>query len=74
MIASYHYAKFCDGDKDTYYHNMYCAAIVHPDQKVVIPVMPEPIIKEDGILSISQGKRYIIPMTATHQAMEMKIF
>ena len=48
MIASYHYAKFCDGNKDTYYHNMYCAAIVHPDQKVVIPVMPEPIIKEDG--------------------------
>jgi len=48
IIASYHYAQFGDGNKDTYYHNMYCAAIVHPDQKVVIPVMPEPIIKEDG--------------------------
>ena len=48
VIVSYHYAKFCDNDKNTYYHNMYCAAIVHPDQKVVIPIMPEPIIKEDG--------------------------
>lgn len=47
LIESYHRARFCD-DEVSYYHNMYCAAIVHPDQKVVIPVMPEPIIKEDG--------------------------
>ena len=60
MIASYHYAKFCDGDKDTYYHNMYCAAIVHPDQKVVIPVMPEPIIKEDGNkkMTVNEMRRF----------------
>lgn len=32
----------------TYYHQLLGAAIVHPDEKVVIPVAPEPIIKVDG--------------------------
>src|SRR5499433_332091 len=32
----------------TYYHQMLGAAIVHPDQRAVIPLMPEPVIKQDG--------------------------
>lgn len=32
----------------TYSHQMLGVAIVHPDQKAVIPLMPEPIIKQDG--------------------------
>jgi len=32
----------------TYYHQLVGAAIVHPDRKEVIPVAPEPIIKQDG--------------------------
>ena len=32
----------------TYYHQMYCMAIVKPGEKAVIPLMPEPIIKQDG--------------------------
>jgi hypothetical protein len=32
----------------TYYHQMLGAAIVHPDYKEVIPLAPEPIIKQDG--------------------------
>lgn len=32
----------------TYSHQMLGAVIVHPDLKEVIPVMPEPIIKQDG--------------------------
>jgi len=32
----------------TYTHQMLGIAIVHPDQKVVVPLMPEPIIKQDG--------------------------
>jgi len=32
----------------TYYHQLVGAAIVHPDEKVVIPIAPEPIIKGDG--------------------------
>jgi len=34
--------------KTTYYHQMLGAAIVHPDFKEVVPLMPEPIIKQDG--------------------------
>jgi hypothetical protein len=36
------------GDKITYYHQVLGAALVHPDQREVIPLMPEPIIKQDG--------------------------
>lgn len=34
--------------KTTYYHQMLGAVVIHPDQKVVIPLCPEPIIKQDG--------------------------
>ena len=37
-----------DSDEVTYYHQMLGAAIVHPDEKVVIPIAPEPIVKGDG--------------------------
>jgi len=33
----------------TYSHQMLGAAIVHPEQKAVIPLAPEPIIKQDGV-------------------------
>ncbi len=32
----------------TYYHQMLGAVIVHPDLKQVIPLAPEPILKQDG--------------------------
>ena len=32
----------------SYYHYMFGAAIVHPEQKTVIPLMPEPIMRQDG--------------------------
>ncbi|MFN7610609.1 MAG: transposase, partial [bacterium] len=32
----------------TYYHQILAAALVHPDQKVVFPLAPEPILKQDG--------------------------
>ena len=32
----------------TYQHQMLAAALVHPDHKQVIPLAPEPIIKQDG--------------------------
>lgn len=32
----------------TYHHQILGAALVHPDKAVVIPLMPEPIIKQDG--------------------------
>jgi Transposase DDE domain len=35
-------------DGITYYHQMYGVSLIHPDKKEVIPLMPEPIIKQDG--------------------------
>lgn len=32
----------------TYYHQMLGAAIIHPDFREVIPLMPEPIVQQDG--------------------------
>src|SRR6266849_4119594 len=32
----------------TYAHQMLGAAILHPDMRAVIPLMPEPIVKQDG--------------------------
>lgn len=36
-----------DGSQ-TYYHQMLGAVMVHPDEKTVIPLAPEPILKQDG--------------------------
>ena len=36
------------GDEIIYHHQMYAATLMHPDRKEVIPLMPEPIIKQDG--------------------------
>lgn len=35
-------------DTITYEHQMLGAVLIHPDKREVIPVMPEPIIKQDG--------------------------
>jgi hypothetical protein len=32
----------------TYFHQMLGAAIIHPDIRAVIPLMPEPIVRHDG--------------------------
>lgn len=32
----------------TYYHQTMGGVIIHPDQREVLPVMPEPIMKQDG--------------------------
>jgi Transposase DDE domain len=32
----------------TYYHQMLGAALIHPDVREVIPLMPEPIVQQDG--------------------------
>jgi hypothetical protein len=36
------------GDEIIYHHQMYAATLMHPDRKEVIPLMPEPIVKQDG--------------------------
>jgi hypothetical protein len=46
ILEKYHEEK--RGSSLTYYHNMMCAAIVHPDLKIVLPFAPEPVLKGDG--------------------------
>lgn len=43
-----YYKKEHPEDDMLYYHNMFCAAIVHPDHRHVLPLAPEPIMKTDG--------------------------
>ncbi len=40
--------KTSKSGKVTWHHQMLGASIVHPDLREVIPLMPEPIIKQDG--------------------------
>ena len=47
-LFSAHYRIEHPEEEVTYYHNMFCAAVVHPDKKLVLPLAPEPIMKTDG--------------------------
>ncbi len=37
-----------ENEYTSYHHQIFAVALVHPDQKVVFPLAPEPILKEDG--------------------------
>ena len=54
----------------TYQHQMLGAAIVHPDIKEVIPLAPEPIIKQDGESKNDSernaSKRFLEKLRKTH--------
>jgi len=56
--------------KVTYLHQMSGAAIVHPDFKEVIPLMPEPIVKQDGETKNdcerNAGKRFFEQLRKDH--------
>jgi hypothetical protein len=54
----------------TYYHQMLGAAIVHPDQRAVIPLTPEPIVKHDGAAKNdgerNAAKRFVAKLRQEH--------
>jgi len=54
----------------TYRHQMLGAALVHPDRREVIPLMPEPIIKQDGTekndCERNAAKRFITKLRQDH--------
>jgi len=56
--------------KVTYSHQMLTAALVHPDRAEVIPVMPEPIVKQDGATKNdcerNAGKRFLAKFHEDH--------
>src|SRR5256886_922750 len=54
----------------TYFHQMLGAAIIHPDKREVIPLMPEPIVKHDGTdkndCERNAAKRFIAKLRQDH--------
>jgi hypothetical protein len=54
----------------TYRHQMLGAALVHPNQRAVIPLMPEPIIKQDGMgkndCERNAAKRFLTKLRQDH--------
>jgi Transposase DDE domain len=54
----------------TYRHQVLGAALIHPDQRAVIPLMPEPIIKQDGTdkndCERNAAKRFITKLRQDH--------
>ena len=54
----------------TYSHQMLGAALVHPDQRAVIPLMPEPIVKQDGTgkndCERNAAKRFVAKLRQDH--------
>ena len=59
----------------TYHHQMLGAAVVHPDHKQVIPLAPEPIIKQDGDnkndCERNAGKRLLQKIRDEHANLKM---
>jgi len=54
----------------TYYHQMLGAAILHPDVRAVIPLMPEPIVNHDGATKNdcerNAAKRFVAKLRQDH--------
>jgi hypothetical protein len=54
----------------TYYHQMLGAAIIHPDVRAVIPLMPEPIVTQDGTdkndCERTAAKRFVAKLRQDH--------
>lgn len=63
--------------KITYHHMMLGASIVHPDYKEVLPLSPEPIIKQDGEkkndCERNAGKRFIKQLRKDHPHLKLII-
>jgi Transposase DDE domain len=54
----------------TYFHQMLGAAIIHPDMRAVIPLMPEPIVRHDGTAKNdcerNAAKRFVTKLRQDH--------
>lgn len=59
----------------TYYHQTLGAAIIHPDHSAVLPMMPEPILKQDGEAKNdcerNAARRYVEKFRADHPTLQV---
>ena len=61
----------------TYYHQILGAAIVHPEQRAVIPLMPEPIVQHDGMgkndCERNAAKRFVAKLRQDHPHLKFMV-
>jgi hypothetical protein len=61
----------------TYYHQMLGAAIIHPDVREVLPLMPEPIVKQDGTdkndCERNAAKRFVAKLRQDHPHLKFMV-
>jgi hypothetical protein len=61
----------------TYAHQMLGAALIHPDRREVIPLMPEPIVKHDGTekndCERNAAKRLIVKLRQDHPHLKLLV-
>jgi hypothetical protein len=61
----------------TYYHQMLGAALIHPDRREVIPLMPAPIVKQDGTAKNdcerNAAKRFLVKLRQDHPHLKFVI-
>ena len=61
----------------TYSHQMLGAALIHPDRREVIPLMPEPIVKQDGTEKNDgereAAKRLIVQLRQDHPHLQLLV-
>ena len=61
----------------TYSHQMLGAALIHPDRHEVIPLMPEPIVKQDGTekndCERNAAKRFIAKLRQDHPHLQFLV-
>jgi hypothetical protein len=61
----------------SYYHQTLGAAIVHPDHAAVLPLMPEPILKQDGETKNdcerNAARRYLEKFRADHPTLQVVV-
>jgi hypothetical protein len=59
----------------TYAHQMLGAALIHPDQRAVIPLMPEPIMNRDGTdkndCERNAAKRFVAKLRQDHPHLKL---
>ena len=61
----------------TYAHQMLGAALIHPDRREVMPLMPEPIVKHDGTekndCERNAAKRLIVKLRQDHPHLKLLV-
>jgi hypothetical protein len=61
----------------SYYHQTLGAAIVHPDHSAVLPLMPEPILKQDGETKNdcerNAARRYLAKFRVDHPTLQVVV-